>query len=78
MFASQQTALDLLSDGWSVLVAVDAVGSRFEIDYQNRLAADGFGRRYTNYHRSRAFRVVPSCRHAGIQANQPACARACA
>jgi nicotinamidase-related amidase len=28
----QQTALDLLADGWSVYVAVDAVGSRFEID----------------------------------------------
>jgi nicotinamidase-related amidase len=28
----QQTVLDLLADGWSVYVAVDAVGSRFEID----------------------------------------------
>jgi nicotinamidase-related amidase len=33
----QQTTLDLLSDGWSVLVAVDAVGSRFEIDYRTAL-----------------------------------------
>jgi nicotinamidase-related amidase len=32
-----QTALDLLSDGWSVYVAVDAVGSRFEIDYRSAL-----------------------------------------
>lgn len=30
----QQTVLDLLSDGWRVYVAVDAVGSRFEIDYR--------------------------------------------
>jgi len=27
-----QTVLDLLADGWRVYVAVDAVGSRFEID----------------------------------------------
>ncbi len=33
----QQTALDLLADGWSVLVAVDAVGSRFEIDYRTAI-----------------------------------------
>jgi nicotinamidase-related amidase len=33
----QQTAFDLLSDGWSVFVAVDAVGSRFEIDYRTAL-----------------------------------------
>jgi nicotinamidase-related amidase len=33
----QQTAIDLLSDGFSVLVAVDAVGSRFEIDYRTAL-----------------------------------------
>jgi nicotinamidase-related amidase len=33
----EQTALDLLSDGWSVFVAIDAVGSRFEIDYQTAL-----------------------------------------
>ncbi|MBN2581181.1 MAG: hydrolase [Pirellulales bacterium] len=32
-----QTALDLLADGWDVLVAVDAVGSRFEIDYRTAL-----------------------------------------
>jgi nicotinamidase-related amidase len=30
----QQTALDLLADGWRVYVAVDAVGSRFELDHQ--------------------------------------------
>ena len=30
----QQTVLDLLSDGWRVFVAVDAVGSRFETDYR--------------------------------------------
>ncbi len=30
----QQTVLDLLADGWSVLVAADAVGSRSEIDYK--------------------------------------------
>ncbi len=33
----QQTALDLLSDGWSVYLAVDAIGSRFEIDYRTAL-----------------------------------------
>jgi nicotinamidase-related amidase len=33
----QQTALDLLSDGWTVFVAVDAVGSRYEIDYRTAL-----------------------------------------
>ncbi|HEY4761196.1 MAG TPA: isochorismatase family protein, partial [Thermoguttaceae bacterium] len=33
----QQTAFDLMSEGWSVYVAVDAVGSRFEIDYNTAL-----------------------------------------
>lgn len=30
----QQTVLDLLADGWQVYVAVDAVGSRYALDYQ--------------------------------------------
>jgi nicotinamidase-related amidase len=30
----QQTVLDLLSDGWRVYVAVDAVGSRFDLDHR--------------------------------------------
>jgi nicotinamidase-related amidase len=33
----QQTVLDLLADGWRAYVAVDAVGSRFEIDYRTAL-----------------------------------------
>ncbi len=33
----QQTVLDLLADGWRVFVAADAVGSRFEVDYQTAL-----------------------------------------
>ena len=33
----QQTVLDLLADGWSVFVAVNAVGSRFEIDHRAAL-----------------------------------------
>jgi nicotinamidase-related amidase len=33
----QQTVLDLLGDGFRVYVAVDAVGSRFEVDYQTAL-----------------------------------------
>ena len=33
----QQTVLDLLADGWRAYVAVDAVGSRFEIDYRTTL-----------------------------------------
>ena len=33
----QQTAFDLLASGRRVYVAVDAVGSRFEIDYQTAL-----------------------------------------
>ena len=33
----QQTVLDLLADGRRVYVAVDAVGSRFEIDYRTAL-----------------------------------------
>ena len=33
----QQTVLDLLADGWRVYVAVDAVGSRFDIDHQTAL-----------------------------------------
>ena len=34
----QQTVLDLLADGRRVYVAVDAVGSRFEVDYRTALA----------------------------------------
>jgi nicotinamidase-related amidase len=40
----QQTALDLLADGWRVYVAVDAVGSRHDVDHQmalRRLEASG-------------------------------------
>jgi nicotinamidase-related amidase len=33
----QQSVLDLLAAGWSVFVAVDAVGSRFEIDHVTAL-----------------------------------------
>ncbi len=33
----QQTALDLLADGWRVFVAADAVGSRFDVDYRTAL-----------------------------------------
>jgi nicotinamidase-related amidase len=33
----QQTVLDLLAAGWTVFVAVDAVGSRFEIDHRTAL-----------------------------------------
>ncbi|MBN2023507.1 MAG: isochorismatase family protein [Pirellulales bacterium] len=32
-----QTVLDLLADGWRVFVAVDAVGSRYEIDCRTAL-----------------------------------------
>ena len=33
----QQTALDLLADGWRVYVAVDAVASRHDLDHQTAL-----------------------------------------
>lgn len=33
----EQSVLDLLAAGWQVFVAVDACGSRFEIDYQTAL-----------------------------------------
>jgi nicotinamidase-related amidase len=33
----QQTVLDLLADGWRVFVAIDATGSRFDIDYRTAL-----------------------------------------
>ncbi|MGQ9576969.1 MAG: isochorismatase family protein [Thermoguttaceae bacterium] len=34
----QQTVLDLLANGWRVYVAVDAVGSRYEVDYRTALS----------------------------------------
>jgi nicotinamidase-related amidase len=34
----QQTVLDFLAAGWRVYVAVDAVGSRFDVDYRTALA----------------------------------------
>jgi nicotinamidase-related amidase len=34
----EQTVLDLLAGAWHVYVAVDAVGSRYEIDYRTALA----------------------------------------
>ena len=33
----QQTVMDLLADGWRVYIAVDAVGSRFDVDYRTAL-----------------------------------------
>ena len=33
----QQTVLDLIADGFQVYLAVDAVGSRFDLDYQTAL-----------------------------------------
>jgi nicotinamidase-related amidase len=33
----EQTVMDLLADGWRTYVAVDAVGSRFEVDYRTAL-----------------------------------------
>ena len=33
----QQTVLDLMADGWRVYVAVDAVGSRHDLDHQTAL-----------------------------------------
>ncbi len=33
----QQTALDLMAGGWRIYVAVDAVGSRFDLDHQMAL-----------------------------------------
>jgi nicotinamidase-related amidase len=33
----QQTALDLMADGWRVYIAVDAVGSRFALDHETAL-----------------------------------------
>jgi len=33
----QQTVLDLLAHGWRTYVAVDAVGSRFDVDYRTAL-----------------------------------------
>lgn len=33
----QQTVLDLLSTGWRIYVPVDAVGSRFDVDYRTAL-----------------------------------------
>ena len=33
----QQTVIDLLADGWRVYLAVDAVGSRFDVDYRTAL-----------------------------------------
>ena len=40
----QQTALDLMADGWRIFIAADAVGGRFEIDHQiglRRMEASG-------------------------------------
>lgn len=33
----QQTVFDLLADGWRVYLAIDAIGARFDIDYQTAL-----------------------------------------
>ena len=33
----QQTVIDLLADGWQVYLAIDAVGSRFDVDYRTAL-----------------------------------------
>jgi nicotinamidase-related amidase len=33
----QQTALDLIADGWRIYIAVDAVGARFDLDHETAL-----------------------------------------
>ena len=67
----QQTVLDLLGDGFRVYVAVDAVGSRFEIDYQTALRRmESAGATLTTTEAA-LFEMVRSRRDAGVQTGQP-------
>ena len=55
----QQTVLDLLANGYRVYVPVDAVGSRYAVDYETGLQADGVGRRHVDHDRGGPVRMVP-------------------
>lgn len=58
----QQTVLDLLADGWRVFVAVDAIGSRFEMDYRVALRRmEAAGAMLTTTEAA----LFEWCRHAG-------------
>ena len=60
----QQTALDLVANGYRVYVAADAIGSRHRDRLRNRPAAHGDRRRHADHHRVRPVRMVPPIRHA--------------
>ena len=53
-----QTVFDLLADGWRVFVAVDAVGSRFPIDYRTALDRMDSAGAYVDDYRRGDVRVV--------------------
>ena len=65
----QQTVLDLMSEGFRVYLAVDAVGSRFEVDYDHA-GADGVRGSHADHGGGRAVRMVRSRGHAAVQADQ--------
>ena len=64
----QQTVLDLLSSGFRVYVAVDAVGWRLRHRPRNGPVANGCSGGDAHHDRSGALRMVPRRERAGIQA----------
>ena len=63
-----QTVMDLLSAGFRVFVAVDAVGSRHEIDCRVALRANGIGRSDADHLRIGIVRMVRRFRRIAVQA----------
>ena len=66
----QQTVLDLLAGGYRVYVPVDAVGSRYRIDFETGLRRmESAGATLTTTE-SAPVRVVPGVGHAAVQEDQ--------
>ena len=71
----QQTVLDLMADGWRTYVAVDALGSRYEVDYRvalGRMESSGATLTTTE---AALFEWARKGRHPRVQADQPFGAR---
>ena len=67
----QQTVLDLLADGWRAYVAVDAVGSRHDLDHQTALRRMESSGAVLTTTEAALFEWCQAAGTPGIQADQP-------
>ena len=66
-----QTALDLITAGYDVFLAVDASAARHPLDHETALRRLEVERRDSDHDRKRVVRVVRSRGHRRVQADQP-------